>query len=182
MRKRILSRVDVLENEERSRKLDQQASVATISFFCRKVVLAYYVGGLKPDEENPGEAEARALNYASRNDYLEALFKKEKQDIDRRFNDATRRLFALVGLNFDREPPSALFDSFELINQLPEPWLRWLQSNLKEGCHSAPIGTRSKIPLEFFCLQLQRSGRLTKRSRNSRVFTQIKEGATFGCS
>jgi hypothetical protein len=85
MRKRILSRVDVLENEERSRKLHQQASVATISFFCRKVVLAYYVGGLKPDEENPGEAEARALNYASRNDYLDALFNGEKQDINKRF-------------------------------------------------------------------------------------------------
>jgi hypothetical protein len=150
MRKRILSRVDVLENEERSRKLDQQSSVATISFFCRKVVLAYYVGGLKPDEENPGEAEARALNYASRNDYLEALFNKEKQDIDRRFNDATRRLFALVGLDFDREPPSALFDSFvRLINQLPEPWLRWLQSNLKEGCHSAQFGTSPIHRLNF---------------------------------
>jgi predicted phage terminase large subunit-like protein len=176
MKKRILSRVDVLENEERSRKLDQKSSVATISFFCRKVVLAYYVGGLKPHEENPGEAEARALNYASRNDYLEALFKKEKQDIDRRFNDATRRLFALVGLNFDREPPSALFDSFvRLINQLPEPWLRWLQSNLQEACHRAPIGIRSNIPLEFFCLQLQRSARVTKLSRNSRVFTQIRQ-------
>jgi hypothetical protein len=140
MRKRILSRVDVLENEERSRKLDQQASVATISFFCRKVVLAYYVGGLKPDEENPGEAEARALNYASRNDYLEALFKKEKQDINKRFKNAARRLFAQAGLDFDRTPPSALFDSFvRLVNQLPEPWLRWLQSNLKEGCHSAPF-------------------------------------------
>ena len=74
MRKRILSRVDVLEKEERSRKLDQQSSVATISFFCRKIVLAYYVGGLKPDDEDPGEAEARALNYESRHDYLDALF------------------------------------------------------------------------------------------------------------
>lgn len=83
MRKTILSRVDVLENEERSRKLDQQSSVATISFFYRKIVLAYYVGGLKPDDEDPGEAEARALNYDSRNDYLEALLKgKNKKSID----------------------------------------------------------------------------------------------------
>ena len=52
---------------------------------------------------------------------------------------------------------------------------QWLQSNLKEGCHSAPFGTRSNIPLEFFCLQLQRSGRVTKLSRNSRVFTQIRQ-------
>ncbi len=176
MRKRILSRVDVLENEERSRKSDQQSSVATISFFCRKIVLAYYVGGLRPDDGDPGEAEARALNYASRNDYLEALFNGEKQEINRRFKDAARRLFTQTGLDFDRGPPSALCDSFvRLIKQLPEPWLRWLQSNLKEGCHSAQFGTRSNTPFEFFCLQLQRSGGATNLSRNSRVFTQIRQ-------
>jgi uncharacterized membrane protein len=60
MRKRIRSRVDVLENEERSRKLDQQSSAATISFFYKRIALAYYVGGLKPNDEDPGEAEARA--------------------------------------------------------------------------------------------------------------------------
>src|SRR5262245_22683886 len=129
MRKRILSRVDVLENEERSRKLAQRASVATFSFFCRKIVLAYYVGGLKPDDEDPGEAEARALNYESRNDYLEALFNGKKQDINKRFKNAARRLFAQAGLDFDRSLPSALSDVFiRLVNQLPEPWLRWLQS------------------------------------------------------
>jgi predicted phage terminase large subunit-like protein len=148
--------------------------VATISVFCRKIVLAYYVGGLKPDDEDPGEAEARALNYESRNDYLEALFTGEEQEINKRFKNAARRVFAQAGLDFDRSAPSALFDSFiRLVKELPEPWLRWLQSNLQEGCHSAPIGTSSNIPLEFFCLQLQRSGRLTKLSRNSRVFTQI---------
>ena len=127
MRKRILSRVDVLENEERSRKLDQKSSVATISFFCRKIVLAYYVGGLKPDDEDPGEAEARALNYESRNDYLEALFTGEEQEINKRLKNAARRVFAQAGLDFDRSPPSALFDSFiRLVKELPEPWLRWL--------------------------------------------------------
>jgi hypothetical protein len=170
MRKRILSRVDVLEKEERSRKLDQQSSVATISFFCRKIVLAYYVGGLKPDDEDPGEAEARALNYESRDDYLDALFNGEKQDINKRFKNAARRLFAQAGLDFDRGPPSALFDAFvRLVNELPE-----IQSNSQE-CHSARFGTRSNTPFEFFRLQLRRSGRLTKRSRNSRVFTQIRQ-------
>jgi hypothetical protein len=83
MRKRTISRVDVLENEERSRKLDQQSSAATISFFCWKIVLAHYVDGFKPNDEDPGEAEARALNYESRNDYLEALLKgKNKKSID----------------------------------------------------------------------------------------------------
>src|SRR5947208_6965963 len=171
MRKRTISRVDVLENEERSRKLDQQSSAATISFFCWKIVLAHYVDGLKPNDEDPGEAEARALNYESRNDYLEALLKGEKQEINRRVKNAARRLFVQAGLNFDRSPPSALFDSFvRFVNGLPEPWLSWLQSNLKEGCHSAGFSATSDRVLEFF--QLQRSARV-KLSRKSRVFTQI---------
>jgi predicted phage terminase large subunit-like protein len=171
MRKRTISRVDVLENEERSRKLDQQSSAATISFFCWKIVLAHYVDGLKPNDEDPGEAEARALNYESRNDYLEALLKGEKQEINRRLKNAARRLFVQAGLNFDRSPPSALFDSFvRFVNGLPEPWLSWLQSNLKEGCHSAGSSATSDRVLEFF--QLQRSAGV-KLSRKSRVFTQI---------
>ena len=172
MRKRILSRVDVLEKEERSRKLDQQSSVATISFFCRKIVLAYYVGGLKPDDEDPGEAEARALNYESRDDYLDALFNGEKQDINKRFKNAARRLFAQVGLNFDRSSPSALFKSFvRLLDELPQQWMNWLKSNLQEECRSAPIGTGSNTPLEFFLSaagdHLLRSARV---SRDDKAF------------
>src|SRR5947209_1602971 len=130
MRKRILSRVDVLEEEERSRKLDQRSSAATTSFFCRKIVLAHYVGGLKLDDEDPGEAEARALTYGSKNDYLEALLKGEKQEINRPFKNAARRLFRQVDLDFDCSAPSALNNAFvRLVNQLPEPWLDWLQSN-----------------------------------------------------
>jgi predicted phage terminase large subunit-like protein len=174
MRKRIRSRVDVLENEERSRKLDQQSLAATISFFHRKIVLAYYLGGLKPNDEDPGEAEARALNYGSRNDYLEALFNRERQEIDRRFKYAARRLFGQVGLDFDRSPPGDLIDSFvQLVKQLPQPRLKWLQSNLQEACRSAPIGNTSNRPLEFFSLQLQQLPRATNLSRKSRVFTQI---------
>jgi hypothetical protein len=83
MRKRTLSRVDVLENEERSRNLDEQSSAATIFFCFRRIVFAYYVGGLKPNDEDPGEAHARALNHESMNDYLEALLKgKNKKSID----------------------------------------------------------------------------------------------------
>jgi hypothetical protein len=171
MRKRNLRRVDVLEKEEHSRKLDQRSSVATISFFCRKIVLAYHVGGLRLDED-PSEAEARALNYESRNDYLEALFKGEKQEINERFKDAARRLFAQVGLDFDRSSPSALFKSFvRLLDELPQQWTNWLKSNLQEECRSAPIGTRSNTPLEFFLSaagdHLLRSARV---SRDDKAF------------
>jgi hypothetical protein len=139
MRKRTFRRLEVLENEERSRELQQQSSSQTISFFCWKVLLAYYVGGLNPDEEDPGEAEARALNYQSRHDYLEALFKGQTPEISERFKNAARRLFAQVDLDFDRSPPSALFEAFvKMVNQLPEQWLAWLKSNLQE-CPTAPI-------------------------------------------
>jgi predicted phage terminase large subunit-like protein len=180
MRKRTLQRVDALEKEERSRKLERQSSLATMCFFWRKIVLGYYAGGLRSDED-PGEAEARALNYESRNDYLEALFKGEKE-INRRLKNAARRLFAQAGLDFDRTPPSALCDAFvRLVNHLPEPWLRWLESNLQEECRTVPIGTRPKIPGEFFGLQLQRSAGPTKGSRNSRVFTPSPQ-ALFSAS
>jgi hypothetical protein len=95
----------------------------------------------------------------SRKDYLEALLKGEKQEINTRFENACRRLFGQVGLDFDRSLPSALIDAFfQLVTELPQPWLKWLQSNLQEACRSAPIGNTSSIPLEFFSLQLQRSG------------------------
>jgi hypothetical protein len=131
-------------------------------------VLAYYVGGLNPDEEDPGEAEARALNYESRHDYLEALFKGQTPEISERFKNAARRLFAQVDLDFDRSPPSALFEAFvKMVNQLPEQWLAWLKSNLQE-CPTAPIVASSKVPLEFF--HLQRGNRHKHASRNGKAF------------
>jgi hypothetical protein len=154
MRRRILRRLDVLEKEERSRKLRRQALLATISFFYWKILLAYYVGGLKPDDEDPSEAEAISLNYESRDAYLEALFKGEKTEINKRFKNAARHLFAKVGVDFDRSPPSVLFESFlRMVNQLPEPWLSWLRSNLREECRGGPIDASSNIAFEFLCLQ-----------------------------
>jgi hypothetical protein len=153
MRTRIRRQLEVLEKEERSRKLRQQSSLATISFLCWTIVLAYFVGGLKPDEEDPGEAQARALNYESRDEYLEALFKGEIPAIKKRYKNAVRLFFAQVGLDFDRSPPNALFESFvRMVNQLPEQWSSWLRSNLEEECRSAPIGARSNTPLEFIFL------------------------------
>jgi|SRR6266446_5904203 hypothetical protein len=150
MRKRTLRRVDILENEERSRKLDQQSLLELISFFCRKIVLAYYVGDLKLDDD-PSEAEARALNYQSRDEYLEALLNGEKQEINKRFKNAARRLFAQAGLDFDRSPRSALFESFVgMVDELPPQWMNWLTSNLQEAWRGAPIGREPNVPLEFF--------------------------------
>src|SRR3982074_2086318 len=112
MRKRTLRRLEILEKEELSCKLQEQSSCATTSFFCWNIVLAYYVAGLKSDADDPGEAYARALNYESRDDYLEALFQEKIPEINQRFKNAACRLFARVDLDLDRSPPSALSESF----------------------------------------------------------------------
>jgi hypothetical protein len=118
---------------------------------CR--IFAYYLGGLKPDDEDPGEAEARALNYKSRDEYLAALLNGEKQEINKRFKKAARRLFAQADLDFDRRPARVLFAAFvRMIEELPEQWFNWLNSNLQEECRSAPMGTESQTPHEFFFL------------------------------
>ena len=134
MRNRILRRVEVLENEDRSRKLYRQSISKTISFLCWKIVLAYYVGGLKSDDEDPGEAYARALQYDSKFDYLEALSKAEEPEINKRFENAARCLFAQVALDYDRSPSSDLSDTFiRMVHQLSEQWLQWLESNLPQS-------------------------------------------------
>ena len=151
MSERIRRRVDVLEKGERARQLEEHSSLATTFFLCRKVVLAHYLGGLEPDDEDPGEAEARALSYESRDDYLEALLKGEKSEINNQFKNAARRLFAQAGLDFDRSPPSALFESFaRLLHELPPQWINWLTSSLQEECRIVPAGTDSNMALKFF--------------------------------
>ena len=111
------------------------------------IVLAYYLGGLKSDETSCREAYARALKYPSWNDYLEALFKKDIAELHKRFDDAYRRLFATVGLDFDCTPPSILFDALvTMVNQLPDQWLNWLRFNLREFCSHAEIAAGSNLP------------------------------------
>ena len=109
------------------------------------IVLAYYLGGLKSDETSCREAYARALKYPSWDDYFEGL--KDIAELHKRFDDAYRRLFATVGLDFDCTPPSILFDALvTMVNQLPDQWLNWLRFNLREYCIHAEIAAGSNLP------------------------------------
>jgi len=147
MRKTALRTLELLETEERAGQERHQSSLGATAFLCWKVVLAHYLGQLKPDDEDPGEAGARALGYDSQYEYMEALFKGEIAEINKRFKDACRRLFEQLGLGFDRSPRSALAGAFTgFVNQLPEQWLQWIESN-------------------------------SPTSRNPRVFTQIGKAA-----
>ena len=100
MRKTALRTLELLETEERAGQETHQSSLAATAFLCWKVVFAHYLGDLKPDDEDPGEAGARVLGYNSQYEYMEALFEGEIAEIKKRFKDACRRLFGQLGLDF----------------------------------------------------------------------------------
>jgi len=180
MRNRISRRVDVLESEGRSRQSEIQSSWATISFSCWKIAFAYYLGGLKSEDKDPGEAEARALNYQSREQYLEALLTGKNKDINNRFKTAARRLFAKWDVDFGRIPARSLPQTFiRMIDELPEQWRAWLDLNLRDEHRGASIGSEASTLLEsFLCAANDQAfapaeGQRPTFSRKSRVVTQI---------
>jgi predicted phage terminase large subunit-like protein len=143
MRKTALRTLELLETEERAGQETHQSSLAATAYLCWKAVFAHYLGDLKSDDEDPGEAGARVLGYDSQYEYMEALFEGEIAEIKKRFEDACRHLFGQLDLDFDHSPRGASIEAFvRLVDKLPEQWLQWIETN-------SPI------------------------SRNSRVFTQI---------
>jgi hypothetical protein len=84
MRKTALRTLELLETEERAGQETHQSSLAATAFLCWKVVFAHYLGDLKPDDEDPGEAAARVLGYDSQYEYMEALFEGEIAEIKKR--------------------------------------------------------------------------------------------------
>jgi hypothetical protein len=155
MRKTTLRRLEALEKENRSREEEELSSLLDARMYLWRIVLAYYLGGLESDEEeNISDAHARALNYRSARD----LFEATDTEICERYNDACRRLFAKVGLDFDDTPPNVLFDAFvTMVNQLPDHWLNWLRSQLREHYSDAEIAAGSNLPRRlsgdnFLCL------------------------------
>jgi predicted phage terminase large subunit-like protein len=150
MRKTTRRKLEDLETEERAYQRKDQSSLETTAFLCWKAVFAHHLGDLKPDDEDPGEAAARALGYESNYEYFEALFRGKRAEIDKRFKDACCRVFAQLGLDFNHSPRSALSEAFaRSLNALPDQCWQWLESNLQV-------------------------------SRNSRVFTQIGKAALQG--
>ncbi len=154
MRKTTLRRLEALEKEELFREQRELSSLREARVYLWNIVLGYYLGDLKSDEENePFEAHARALKYPSSADFFgDGYMKKNISEILKRYDDAYRRLFAKVGLAFDDTPPSVLFDAFvTMVDQLPEQWLIWLRSNLKQWCEDAEIAAGSNVPRRLSC-------------------------------
>ena len=154
----VLRRLEVLEQHYRSREQREIRSLRAACICIWKIVLAYYLGDLKSDEDDPLDAEARALKYPSQDDYFQAGLTainnndtRAISEIVERYNDAFLRLFAKVGLDFDNTPRNVLFDALvTMINQLPEKWLNRLRSDLRRWCPNAEIAVGSNLPRRLF--------------------------------
>jgi hypothetical protein len=162
MRQRTLRRLEVLEEGYHSREHKKLSAAETAGVYIWIVVLGYYLGdlesddGLELDEDDPrpGEAHARALKYESNDDYWKTLFKavyrndiEAHLELDDRYNDAYRRLFAKVELDFEKTPRNVLFDALvRMVDRLPDHWLNWLRSNLQRWAADAEIAVGSNVP------------------------------------
>jgi hypothetical protein len=153
MRKTTVARLEALEKKDRARLQKELSSLRGARVYIWEIVLAYYLGGLNSDEQTPADeheptdALARALKYPSKDAFFIALNKEDKSEIHERFIGSYRRLFAQAGLDFDGTPRSVLFDALvTMVNQLPDQWLNWLRSNLREDCSDPEIAAGSNVP------------------------------------
>ena len=74
-------------------------------------------------------------------------YSKRDLELRDRHIDAYRRLFAKIGLDFDATERDVLFDAFvTMVYQLPDDWLNWLRSNLRQWCPHAHIAAGSNLP------------------------------------
>jgi hypothetical protein len=154
MRTSILRRLEFLEKIHRSRELQELSSFEDARTHIWTIVFAYYLGGLKPDERSPFEAEARALKYASQDEYSGDVSKvisdRNREALLRisdRHIDAYRRLFSKVGLDFDNTPRNVLCDALvTMVDQLPDQWSRLLRFNLRLSRADADIAIGSNVP------------------------------------
>jgi hypothetical protein len=146
------------EEEERSRQREEERSrfekdrLQVARYLIIRIVLAFYVGGLKPDE-SPDDAYARALKYQSTQELITATENLQESDLielNKRIREAELRLYAQVGIDAERAPADALFDAFcKLANQLPEQWLDWLRSDLDEYVPYLEVGPGTRFPIVF---------------------------------
>jgi hypothetical protein len=150
MRQGILRRLEALEEEDRLREQKARRSFGEARACAWAVVLGYHLGGLKSGE-CPFKAQSRALNYKSKPEAPWKVINYSTPEAVSKFfdqfNDAFRRLFAKFGLDFDNTPRNVLFDAFvKMVNELPDEWLNWLQSELRQWCPDVEIAVGSNLP------------------------------------
>jgi hypothetical protein len=166
--------LEALEAEEHEKRQDEENArfekerLDEARSFIMEIVLAFYLGGLKPGEP-PIRAYARALNYGSEEEYINVVDKCRQAyddielsrdpieanpaygdlvDFATRRREAELRLYAQVGINAEHAPADVLTNAFiQLANQLPEQWLRYIKSELDDDY--IMVGPGTPIPIIF---------------------------------
>lgn len=144
MRKTIVRRLEALEAANRAREEQELSSLTRALNYIWIIVLAYYLGDLRSDED-PFSVQLRALKFVLTGDFVEDIYQLAKL-----YKDACRRLFAKARLDFDATPSIVLFEVFvTMVNQLPDQWLKWLHSNLRETSDHLDIPAGSNLPRQL---------------------------------
>ena len=130
MKKEISKRLDTLE----SPRLKNQRAAERQDFLdaASQIVLAYYLGGLKPTE-TPLEGYARALGFENLPVINERLVLESANvaELESRHNDAVRRLFS--ELDDDRFSPETLEEAIiEMAKRLPDEWRAWITKEVEK--------------------------------------------------
>jgi hypothetical protein len=163
---KILKRLDALEQQ----RIENQKAAERECFLNAAwlILLAYYVGGLKP-KEWPFEGFARALKFQKSlgffQAFAQALETGNAADLQSRKNDAVRRLFP--ELDDDRSSPEALEEAIiEMAKRLPDQWRAWITKEVEKVDYDKQTQAdeweeRELARLEFFAAAEARA-----RSRN----------------
>lgn len=197
MLKSSLQRLEALEEQERDRKEKRRLPWLALAKAAEDVILAYFVGGLTPDELVE-TALSRALSYASPEEANRAsrrwaiasienrqLYDQLCDDLLERYHQALRHLFAKAGLDVDRSPLPALAGALqEFVRKLPPAELDQVKAQTREYLYAIKADRKdvlqtdltkvSKLTMaSLLCwfLGFPENGRLA-HLRNSRVFTQ----------
>jgi hypothetical protein len=150
MRITILRRLEALEEKYRSYEQKERSSLLTALTYIWMIVLAYYLGDLRPEDDDPHSAYDRVVKLPRDHDFSDASIQKAGLEYRNRLNDAYCRFFAARGLDLDEAPLSALFNAFVIsVDQLPDQWLSWLKSNLQSYCRNVTIAPGSNLPRQI---------------------------------
>jgi hypothetical protein len=99
MRITILRRLEALEEKYRSYEQKEWSSLRTARTYIWMIVLAYYLGDLRPEDDDPHSAYDRVVKLPRDHDFSAASIQKAGLEYRNRLNDAYCRFFVLPALN-----------------------------------------------------------------------------------
>lgn len=166
MKKEILRRLDALESPrlKKQRAAERQAFLKA----ALPIVLAYYLGGLKPKECSM-QGYARALGFENSDGFYRAVgqFLETANDaeLESRKNDAVRRLFP--ELDDDRSSPEALEEAIiEMAKRLPDQWRAWITKEVEKVDYDKQTQSDEWVERELARLEFFAAAEARARSRN----------------